>query len=191
MSLKSQIIGLSGAVAVGFAAGLYVGISLEFNDAANPLSGPASVYDGDTLTITHGEEKFPVRIYAADAPELRQTCGLGSERVPCGRMARDAVIALIADKDIECEKIEDRDRYGRYVAVCFNHAGVDIGKSLIQQGLALEYSDYSDGRYSGVQSEAQRARRGLWAMDVMPPDQWRVCFTGRIAGRPADCPAQP
>lgn len=198
MSIKSfsQQAGRGGALVAAFTAGLCVGIALDFNEAAAPddgrLRGTAQVYDGDTITLLRGEEKLSIRIYAVDAPERRQSCGTAQGRVPCGNMARDAVITMIAEREVVCDKIVDRDRYGRYVAVCFTADGQDIGGTLIAQGLAYHYAAYSDGRYAAAEDEARNARRGLWGMDVMAPDEWRRCFTGPIVNRPATgCPPQP
>ncbi len=66
----------------------------------------------------------------------------------------------------------DRDRYGRVVAVCEAN-GRDINGELVLQGWALEYRQYSDGRYTDEEAEARRAKRGLFAGTFVEPWEWR------------------
>jgi endonuclease YncB( thermonuclease family) len=73
--------------------------------------------------------------------------------------------------------------------VCFSADGTDIGGALVAQGLAVHYTDYTDGRYAAAEAAARRARRGLWGMKFQPPAEWRQCHAGPVAARPADCPA--
>lgn len=193
MTTKFRIISIFSAAAAGMATGLYMGISIGFEQATamfeNPLHGAATASDGDTITITNQLGEHNVRIWGADALESRQTCQRAQQSVECGKDARDMVRALLAEGDVRCDKIEDRDRYGRYVAICFSANGTDIGRHLIQQGYAVEYTEYSDGRYAADEEAARRARRGAWAMTFQEPAEWRKCHTGPVRGRPDNCPA--
>ncbi len=54
----------------------------------------------------------------------------------------------------------DRDRYGRIVAQTYVDDRDVVGE-LVRQGWALEYTRYSDGRYTALQNEAKAARRGM------------------------------
>lgn len=138
---------------------------------AQSLSGQAEVIDGDTLAIRG--EKTRIRLYGVDAPEGQQTCNDGEgKRYLCGSRAAEAIASLIGRNGrVSCQE-EDRDRYGRVVAVC--HAnGRDINGELVRQGWAVEYGQYSDGRYSDEEAEARRAKRGLWAGTFVKPWDWR------------------
>jgi len=43
-----------------------------------------------------------------------------------------------------------------------------------QEGLALDYSEFSHGKYKKLEEEARRNKRGLWAVDTtMSPYCWR------------------
>jgi len=139
--------------------------------SAETLSGPAEVVDGDTLAIR--AERTRIRLYGVDAPEGQQTCeDAAGKRYLCGSRASEALAALIGRNGrVRCEE-EDRDRYGRVVAVCTAN-GLDVNAELIRQGWAIEYSQYSDGRYADEEAEARRAKRGLWAGEFIKPWLWR------------------
>ena len=138
---------------------------------AAPISGQADVVDGDTLSIRGQSAR--IRLYGVDTPEGQQTCeDAAGKRYLCGSRAADALSALIGRNGrVSCQE-EDRDRYGRIVAVCQAN-GRDINAELIRQGWALEYKQYSDGRYSGDEDEAREAKRGLWAGKFVEPWDWR------------------
>ena len=139
--------------------------------SAETLSGPAEVVDGDTLAIRG--ERTRIRLYGVDAPEGQQTCeDAAGKRYLCGSRASDALAALIGRNGrVSCEE-EDRDRYGRVVAVCTAN-GLNVNGELIRQGWAIEYRQYSDGRYADEEAEARLAKRGLWAGEFVKPWLWR------------------
>lgn len=151
----------------------YFGLAvlLTFPAVAQSLSGQADVVDGDTLAIRG--EKVRIRLYGIDAPEGQQTCedALG-KRYLCGSRAADALASLIGRNGRVTCKEEDRDRYGRIVAVC-TRGRREINAELIRQGWAIEYKQYSDGRYADEEAEARSAKRGLWAGTFANPWEWR------------------
>jgi endonuclease YncB( thermonuclease family) len=138
---------------------------------ARALVGQADVVDGDTLSIRG--ENARIRLYGVDTPEGQQTCeDAEGKRYLCGSKAAEALSALIGRNGrVTCQE-EDRDRYGRIVAVCQAN-GRDINAELIRQGWAVEYKQYSDGRYAQEESEARKAKRGLWAGKFVLPWEWR------------------
>lgn len=76
------------------------------------------------------------------------------------------------------------DRYGRTVATCTTN-GVDLGEWLVRNGLALDWPQYSKGKYGHAQRDAERAGRGNWKGSYVEPWLYRVCI--RASGSPADC----
>lgn len=138
---------------------------------AQSLVGVAEVVDGDTLAIRG--ERTRIRLYGVDAPEGRQTCDdAQGRRYLCGSRAADALASLIGRNGrVSCRE-EDRDRYGRSVAVC-EAGGREINGELVRQGWAVEYGQYSDGRYADGEAEARNAKRGLWAGTFVKPWAWR------------------
>jgi len=99
-----------------------------------------------------------------DAPEGKQTClDAAGGRYLCGSRAADALASLIGRNGrVSCQE-QDRDRYGRIVAVCSANAR-DINGELVAQGWALEYGDYSDGRYAD-----EVASRRWWKFRLRSP----------------------
>jgi endonuclease YncB( thermonuclease family) len=139
--------------------------------AAETLSGPAQVVDGDTLSIQGLSAR--IRLYGIDTPEGQQTCDdAEGKRYLCGSRAAEALSALVGRNGrVSCEE-EDRDRYGRIVAVCQTN-NREINAELVRQGWAVEYKQYSDGRYADEEAEARKAKRGLWAGKFVEPWDWR------------------
>jgi len=66
------------------------------------------------------------------------------------------------------------DNYGRLVAN-LTVDGNSVNEEQVRRGMAWEYSHYHvDKTYIALQSEAQQAKRGLWAgAEIMEPAQWR------------------
>lgn len=144
------------------------------------LIGQASVIDGDTLEI-HGR---PIRLWGIDAPERSQLCrGEDSLQYRCGAKAANDLDAFIARRPVTCVPLTN-DRYGRTVATC-TVAGNDLADWLVRNGLAMDWPQYSKGKYNEAQREAEHAGRGLWAGSYVAPWLYRACI--RASGRLADC----
>ncbi|MCB1538602.1 MAG: thermonuclease family protein [Rhodospirillales bacterium] len=149
------------------------------------LHGRAVVYDGDTLRLFTAFPQKPlrVRIWGIDAPELKQRCGA----VACGEIARQRMNAIIADQPVSCQ-VKDVDRYKRLVAQCFAQS-VDIGRALVQAGLAVDYAQFSHGAYASDEITARTNGAGVWGMaNFEEPTHWRICnLPQRGRARPATC----
>ena len=57
------------------------------------------------------------------------------------------------------------------IAVCFV-GGKDLNALMVSEGWALAYRDYSN-KYVARENVAREARRGIWAMEFVPPWEWR------------------
>jgi endonuclease YncB( thermonuclease family) len=126
--------------------------------------------DGDTLRAGNGAE---YRIFAIDAPELKQTCeeANGKEWL-CGRAAKVKLTKLINGGEVTCE-VKDTDRFGRNVALC-SAAGVpDIGEALVRDGYAIDLGGKTGYAYADVEQEAREAKRGIWRGSFQRPSEWR------------------
>jgi len=155
--------------------------------AAEDMVGRASVIDGDTIEI-HGTR---IRLWGIDAPESDQLCrDEDSEKYRCGQKAAAALAALFdaIPRPVTCTPT-NQDQYGRTVAVCsLGSPGPDIGQWLVANGHALDWPQYSKGKYEEAQHRAEKAGRGIWAGSFVEPWRYRACM--RANGRPADCSDQ-
>lgn len=134
---------------------------------AEPITGRASVTDGDTLVI-HGAR---IRLHGIDAPESAQLCqDAAGKDYRCGQKAALALADHMGQAPITCEP-RDTDRYGRTVAVC-RKGGEDLSAWMVEQGYATAYQRYSRD-YVRVETTARALKRGLWAGTFDPPSDWR------------------
>src|SRR3954451_3266380 len=147
---------------------------------SDDVIGQATVIDGDTLEI-HGTR---IRLWGIDAPESTQLCrGEDSLRYRCGAKSANDLDTFIARRTVSCQA-RDLDRYGRTVATCLV-GEIDLGDWLVRNGFALDWPQYSKGRYADAQREAEHGGRGIWAGSYVEPWLYRACT--RAGGRPADC----
>ena len=147
---------------------------------ADDFVGQASVVDGDTLEI-HG---IRIRLWGIDAPESSQLCrGEDSLQYRCGAQAANDLDAFIARRPVNCSPLS-LDQYGRTVATC-SVGGTDLGEWLVRKGLALDWPQYSKGRYGSAQRAAERTGVGIWKGSYVEPWLYRACI--RANGRPPAC----
>src|SRR3984885_2222438 len=123
---------------------------------ADELAGQASIIDGDTLEI-HGTR---VRLWGIDAPESSQLCR-GEDSLPyrCGAKAANELDTFIATRPVSCIPIS-LDQYRRTVATC-SAGDVDLGEWLVSNGLAIDWPEYSRGKFDAIQRDAEHAGRGI------------------------------
>jgi micrococcal nuclease len=110
---------------------------------AGTLSGPATVWDGDTIYI--GREA--VRLAGIDAEELDE---------PHGYAARDHLRQLIGNRIVTCKW--DGYSYKRKVGVCFVDATISLNGQMVADGFALDCFHYSNGQYRSLEPTGARSR---------------------------------
>ena len=140
--------------------------------AAADVMGRVIVVDGDTIAVEGAPSR--IRIDGIDAPEGAQVCksGEGADYL-CGPKASQALAELIGRNGrVSCSP-KTVDRYGRQVAVC-EIDGKDIGREMVRLGWAVDYTQYSGGRYAREQADAKAAKRGIWAGTFQMPWDWRA-----------------
>jgi len=59
------------------------------------------------------------------------------------------------------------------------------GNGWFRNGLALDWPQYSKGKYRADQRTAEQAGRGIWKGSYVEPWLYRVCI--RASGKPAGC----
>ena len=112
-----------------------------------------------------------IRLHGIDAPESKQTGEWLSKTISCGRLPTLALMDRTAGAEVTC-KTREKDRYGRWVAVCYDPDGFDLGRDMVHKGWALAYRQYSTD-YVGTEDKAKAAKRGLWKGEFVPLWDWR------------------
>ncbi|WEX75789.1 thermonuclease family protein [Sinorhizobium numidicum] len=147
-------------------------------EAAEPIVGPASTIDGDTIEIA-GER---IQLNGVDAPEDWQVCldETGAD-YRCGKEATLALEAFLsASRPTRCE-FAGRDRYRRFIGTCFRADGRDVNRWLVETGNAIDWERYSNGLYASAQEMARSARAGIWRGQT---DRSCPVRAGRVNGKP-------
>ena len=130
---------------------------------AEVVTGGVDVIDGDSFRLNGVE----LRLEGVDAPEYQQTCRRGEVTEPCGKQARQALVALIGRGEPVCE-VASRDRYGRGVALC-RLGSVEINRQMVAQGHAVAF-----GLFEAEEERARRAGLGIWGSTFERPADWRA-----------------
>lgn len=137
-----------------------------------------TVSDGDTVVLSdQNGEKFRVRLYGIDCPELDQ---------PGGRAAQEAARHFLGQVEpglIFVQEAEQGkgDKYGRKVATIRKNdeKGQSLQDFLLAEGLAWVYWPYcrqqsTCASWAKLEKAAQAQRLGIWAdEDPVPPWLWR------------------
>ncbi|TXN22383.1 thermonuclease family protein [Methylobacterium sp. WL19] len=146
---------------------LFLVLSLAPAFAAEPITGRASVVDGDTLDI--GGTR--IRLHGIDAPESGQLCqDRAGKAFRCGQAAALALADRIGSTPVSCDP-RDTDKYGRTVAVC-RKGTEDLNGWLVAQGHAVAYRRYSED-YVPAENTAKAEKLGIWAGSFTMPGDWR------------------
>lgn len=130
-------------------------------------NGTIRVVDADTIDV--GGTR--VRLFGIDAPEMGQPCRAEGREWDCGAWTRDAVRNAFEGAYARC-RTRDTDRYGRAVAQCTVN-GQDMGQMIVRSGLAWAFRRYSE-TYDLDEKAAAVAGRGLWAVEVQMPSDYRA-----------------
>ncbi len=141
------------------------------------------VMDGDTVMVLRGGQKLKIRLANIDAPEKDQSFG---------KQSRDSLLELVGKKQVQVDS-QAIDQYGRIVGL-ISIDGLNVNQEQVQRGMAWAAEGWRQSRrvptgvplaganshyhtdktYIGLQSDAQRSRRGLWAQtSPQAPWQWR------------------
>jgi micrococcal nuclease len=184
--MKFGLLALAAAIFVGalvaFASGYPDGeTDVRARTAEGTPGSPvvASVYDGDTLTMTDGTR---VRLLQVDAPERKPVECWGREAGAELRKLVGKSVRLVSDPALD--KV---DRYGRRLAYVFV-GRVNMNVRLVQLGAATPYFFRRErGRYAealmGAARYAMAQPVGLWLGCEAKLDPYRAATT-RFKGRP-------
>ncbi|MEX0339481.1 MAG: thermonuclease family protein [Arenibacterium sp.] len=131
-------------------------------------SGVIRVIDGDTWDV--GQTR--VRLFGIDAMERDQECQRPDKSAwACGVWTTEMTRARYGGRHATCRAIA-LDRYGRTVARCYIE-GQDVGRAMVQDGLALAYRKYSMD-YDLDEKRARVAGIGIHQGQVEAPAEYRA-----------------
>jgi micrococcal nuclease len=133
---------------------------------ASTLSGPVSyVIDGDTIVVqTGGSGSVHVRLIGINTPEIAH---YGKPGECYGIRASTITRRLALGRRVVLQVGRERhDRYGRLLAYVRVVGGPDLERTLLARGaartLAIAPNIDRAALYDRLESDARRARRGLW-----------------------------
>jgi micrococcal nuclease len=98
------------------------------------------VYDGDTITVAaelspgSGVNRFSVRLFGVDAPEIRSS---DMDEKHCAKTVRDELARMLLEKIVHLD-ITNIDKYGRLLARV-RYEGEDVSDWLLSRGYAVKY----------------------------------------------------
>ncbi len=126
--------------------------------------------DGDTLTVRRDgdQEDVKVRMLGVDTPETVDP----RKAVQCfGKEASAFTASLVDGKRVRLDAdplADEVDKYGRLLRNVILEDGRDMNALLVQEGYAYAYLSFPlnpvrKAELKRLQSEAEEAKRGLWA----------------------------
>ena len=116
--------------------------------AATEISGKlVHVRDADTIEVATSRGRIAVRLNGVDAPELKERGG---------RAGREWMRRVFGGQRLTCRLNGDRT-YDRWVGVCWDREGHDLGASVIAAGHARDCPRYSGGRYREFETAASKS----------------------------------
>jgi micrococcal nuclease len=135
------------------------------------------VSDGDTVSVRLGRRTTLVRLIGVDTPELHDSPKLerqvarGRSRaaiVAMGERARTFTSETVLGRTVLVEDdVKRSDAFGRRLAYLWLRDGTLVNGELVRAGYARVLTIPPNVRYAalllGLEREARRARRGLWA----------------------------
>ena len=134
--------------------------------------GAAIVNDGDSITL--GTER--IRMRGIDAPEYMQTCRKDATDYPCGKLARQSLVRLIAGRAVSCSGWQ-HDRYGRLLGDC-KAGDTDLNRTQVATGWAVAFGDFET-----EEAVARKGKAGIWAGTFDEPQDWRDTHGHGLAER--------
>ena len=142
-------------------------LNLNTKLIASEISGFAVITDGDTIKILNKR----IRLHGIDAPEKNQKCKKNLKEYSCGKDATIALTEKINKNPVKCLVQENKDRYNRYIGVCFVEND-DLNKWMVRNGHAIAYRHYSKD-YISDEEYAKSNKLGLWSGIFIKPIKWR------------------
>jgi endonuclease YncB( thermonuclease family) len=123
-----------------------------------------SVLDGDTIEVLHNNRAERIRLSGIDCPEKGQAYGT---------RAKQAASELVLGGEVTLQTY-GHDKYGRTLADVLLLDGTNVNQTLVEAGWWYRKYASGDTVLEGLEKEARRAKKGLWAdPQPVPPWEWR------------------
>ncbi|MDH3231721.1 MAG: thermonuclease family protein [Alphaproteobacteria bacterium] len=132
--------------------------------AAQEIDGIAEVRSGNEIRV----DDTIIRLYGSSAPGPDEACDSGERRFRCGVIAWAELIRLADGHKVSCDIEDQHAPAGTSYATCYVGER-DVNEALVRSGWAEAAQGVE--RYRVDQEDARRARRGLWAGRIRPPDR--------------------
>lgn len=126
------------------------------------------VLDGDSIILS---DQRQARMIGINAPEFGKD---GRPDEPLAAAARNRLRALVQGKTVKLQlETEERDHYGRWLAHLILADGTNVEEVLLKEGLvaaiAVPPNVAQVQRHQAAETQARKARRGLWADAYFQP----------------------
>lgn len=154
--------------------GAVLALLLVVPAGARETARVVSVADGDTIRVLLDGERISVRLIGVDTPELSDHFDRAAPPQPYAREAADFTRARLGGREVELEyeRGDRRDRYGRTLAYVFLADGTFFNRQLVREGYARAYTRFPfrfREQFLADEAVARRAGRGLWAVAARGP----------------------
>jgi len=155
---RSLNIGLTGFL-LGVLAGYFVA-PLEAEGTHRQLFYVQRAVDGDTLKGYFLQDvEQEIRLLNVDTPERGQEFYKDATQVTADMVEGEVVI-------IEAEKLDKRDKYGRFLGYVWGPEGKNLNVELVRRGMSFYYTKFGGGIYPDefkkAEAEAREKKVGLW-----------------------------
>ena len=148
---------------------LLLGASPALAAPPDEVAGVARTVDGDTLRLSGIRER--IRLFGIDAPEHNQSCERNGAAWDCGSWSSRLLASLIDGRTVRCT-VQDTDRFGRLVAICFE-GETELNAAMVRAGAAVAFRRFS-ARYVADEEAARAAGIGLWSGRFEVPADFRA-----------------
>jgi len=129
-----------------------------------------SVTDGDTVVIKYNDNTESIRLIGINAPETNSD----DDYTACvAQAAKNRLQDLISQQYIvlmDDTTQTNRDRYQRLLRYIVGNQAIDVGKTLLLEGLAEEYTYQTDytkkAEYVAAVETARSTQAGMWGSEL-------------------------
>lgn len=159
-------------VCVLIGASLYFTVSVEqrrrsWSAHAGALTPGATVelvevIDGDELAVRAAGGTFILRLLGIKCFDAKMNDPtVARHGAQCVQTLTDLITKKALTVEFDASAVDERGRRLAYLSA----AGVDVGRSMVEQGHAAVYTEFGFSRepdYLAAEREARRRRRGMW-----------------------------